>query len=177
MQSKRSIATNTKGLVSLEFALLVPIMVAIWAGIVEFTNMQNASRKVNLAAQSVADVIAGSQAVDTPSLNNILRAAALIMAPYPANTLDVGIQSIEADGAGNLRVGWTFGTPAGIPAPAAGLVRANFSTIHVVVNYTYQPVLGNLIVGFLPAANIPALINFSSEAFAKPRLTTIIPFN
>ena len=144
MQPKKSITRNKKGLVSLEFALLVPIMIAIWAGIVEFTNMQNASRKVNLAAQSIADVVAGSQAVDTPSLNNIRRAATLIMAPYPDNTLRIGIQSIEADEAGNLIVGWTFGAPGGIPAPAAGLVRPNFSTIHVVVTYTYQPVLGNL---------------------------------
>ena len=177
MRIRKSIILNKKGLVSTEFALLLPIMVALWAGIVEFTNMQNAGRKVNLVAQSVADIVAGSQAVDTATLNNILRAGALIMAPYPSNTLTIGIQSIEADGDGTLSVGWTFGGPGAIPEEAVGLARANFSTIHVVVNYTYQPVLGNLIVGFLPAANIPAFINMRDEAFAKPRLTTIIPFN
>ena len=177
MRVRKSIRLNKNGLVSTEFALIFPIMVAIWAGIVEFTNMQNAGRKVNLAAQSIADVIAGARAVDIPTLNNVVRAGALIMAPFPSDTLAIGIQSIQADGDGTLSVGWTFGVPGAIPGEAAGLARANFSTIHVVVNYRYQPVLGNLIVGLLPAANIPAFINMRDEAFAKPRLTTIIPFN
>jgi len=178
MYPKRSIIKDKKGaIVSTEFALLLPIMVVLWAGIVEFTNMQNASRKTNLVAQSIADVIAGSQAVDDQSLNNMLRAGALIMAPYRANNLTIGIQSIEADGDGNLTVGWTFGNPGDPPAIAAGLARPNFSTIHVVANYTYVPVLGGLIVGLLPEANIPNALVMTEEAFAKPRLTTIIPRN
>ena len=165
--------TNRTGVVTVEFALILPIMVVIWAGIVEFTNLQSAARRVNLAAQSVADIVAQEQTVTQSRLNNIIRAATIIMTPFSTDSLTIGIQSIETDASRNISVGWRTGTIGGIPDQARGLVNRSDSTIHVLVNYTYRPVLNNLVpVGFLPG-----LTNMTQQAFAKPRLTTIIPFN
>ena len=122
-----------KGAAATEFALLLPFMVIIWAGIVEFTNLQSAGRKVNLAAQSIADIVAQEKEVTDAKLTNIIRGASIIMQPYPVGTLSVGIQSIETNAGGARSIGWTSGSGVGgIPAEAKLiLVRPNESTVHV----------------------------------------------
>ena len=173
MHIKTATLMDRKGVVAVEFALLLPIMILIWAGIVEFTNLQSAARKVNLASHSVADIVAQEQSVTQDRLDNIIRAATIIMTPFPTGSLTIGIQSIETDADGNISVGWETGSLNGIPAEAASLVNQNDSTIHVLVTYTYQPVLSNLV----PPGALPGITDMNQQAFAKPRLTTKIPFN
>ena len=173
MHIKTTTLMDRKGVVAVEFALLLPIMIIIWAGIVEFTTLQSAARKVNLAAQSVADIVAQEQSVTQQRLDNIIRAATIILTPFPTGSLTIGIQSIETDATGVISVGWETGSLNGIPAQAPSLVTQNNSTIHVLVTYTYQPVLSNLV----PPGFLPGITNMTQQAFAKPRLTTKIPFN
>ena len=173
MHFKTAILIDRKGVVAVEFALLLPIMIILWAGIVEFTTLQSAGRKVNLAAQSVADIVAQEQSVTQQRLDNIIRAATIIITPFPTDSLNIGIQSIETDAAGAISVGWETGALNGIPAQAPSLINQNDSTIHVLVTYTYQPVLSNLV----PPGFLPGITNMTQQAFAKPRLTTKIPFN
>ncbi len=171
MKKAIQLLLNREGVAALEFALLMPFMIAIWGVIIEYSNLQSAARKLNVAAQSLADVIAQEEFVTRASLTNALEIPAVIMRPYPTDTLTVGIQSIEADRNGNISVGWSAGTNVGSPPGiASSLVNRNDSTIHVVVRYTYEPVLGNMI----PPEFLPGFINMRQEAYARPRLTTII---
>ena len=58
MKKAIQLLLNREGVAALEFALLMPFMIALWGVIIEYSNLQAAARKVNIAAQSLADVIA-----------------------------------------------------------------------------------------------------------------------
>ena len=171
-----SLWRNRQGMAITEFALLLPILILIWGGIVELSTAHFVGRKVALATQSVADLVAQERSVTTALLDNNVRAGAAILFPYPANTLSFQIQSIVSDGNGKIKSDWLHTAPitsqgsGSIPPEARNLLTKNDSTIYVKVDYRHTPVLGSLIPGFK---------NFSitEEAFAKPRRTNIIPKN
>ena len=166
----------------IEFVLLLPLMLLIWGGIVEIANVHFAGRKVALATQSIADLIAQERAITIEELTNLVGAGTAIMFPYPTDTMGYRMQSIAVDDDGNidsLPTTWLFSSgqaqpgAAAIPAQAETLLTTNDSTIYVSVIYTYEPVS---VFGALPGLNeLLGNITFTEEAFAKPRQINKIP--
>ena len=166
----------------IEFVLLLPLMLLIWGGIVEFSNIHFAGRKVALATQSIADLIAQERAITIEELTNLVDAGNAIMFPYPTDTMGYRMQSIAVDDDGNidsLPTTWLFSSgqaqpgAAAIPAQAETLLTTNEITIYVSVIYTYEPVS---VFGALPGLNeLLGNITFTEEAFAKPRQINKIP--
>ena len=166
----------------IEFVLLLPLMLLIWGGIVEIANVHFAGRKVALATQSIADLIAQERAITIEELTNLVDAGNAIMFPYPTDTMGYRMQSIAVDDDGNidsLPTTWLFSSgqaqpgAAAIPAQAETLLTTNDSTIYVSVIYTYEPVS---VFGALPGLNeLISNITFTEEAFAKPRQINKIP--
>ena len=173
---------NARGAAAVEFALLLPIMLIIWGGIVEIGNVHFAGRKVALSTQSIADLIAQERAVSDAGLANLAQAGNAVMFPYPSGNMSYQMQSIatDADGGIDATLGWqrSFGAAgdggtAATPPQVNDFLLSNDSTIYVRVAYTYTPVsaFGNI-------AGISAILeglNFTEEAFAKPRRINIIP--
>ena len=166
----------------IEFVLLLPLMLLIWGGIVEFSNIHFAGRKVALATQSIADLIAQERSVTIAELTNLVDAGNAIMFPYPTDTMGYRMQSIAVDDDGNIEpdpTSWSFSSgqaqpgAAPIPAQAESLLTTNDSTIYVRVTYTYEPVS---VFGALPGlSELISSITFTEEAFAKPRQINKIP--
>ena len=166
----------------IEFVLLLPLMLLIWGGIVEFANIHFAGRKVALATQSIADLIAQERSVTIAELTNLVDAGNAIMFPYPTDTMGYRMQSIAVDDDGNIEpdpTSWSFSSgqaqpgAAPIPAQAESLLTTNDSTIYVRVTYTYEPVS---VIGALPGlSELISSITFTEEAFAKPRQINKIP--
>jgi Flp pilus assembly protein TadG len=166
----------------IEFVLLLPLMLLIWGGIVEFANIHFAGRKVALATQSIADLIAQERSVTIAELTNLVDAGNAIMFPYPTDTMGYRMQSIAVDDDGNIEpdpTSWSFSSgqaqpgAAPIPAQAESLLTTNDSTIYVRVIYTYEPVS---VFGALPGlSELISSITFTEEAFAKPRHIKKIP--
>ena len=166
----------------IEFVLLLPLMLLIWGGIVEFANIHFAGRKVALATQSIADLIAQERSVTIAELTNLVDAGNAIMFPYPTDTMGYRMQSIAVDDDGNINplpTTWLFSAgqaqPGAEPIPpqAQTLLTTNDSTIYVRVTYTYEPVS---VFGALPGlSELISSITFTEEAFAKPRKINKIP--
>ena len=171
-----SLWRNRQGMAAVEFALLLPILILIWGGIVELSTAHFVGRKVALATQTIADLVAQEKSVTTALLDNNVRAGAAILFPYPANTLTIQIQSIVSDDNGKIKSDWLHTAPiaaqgsGSIPPEAKNLLTKNDSTIYVKVDYIHTPVLGPLIPEF-------EIFTITEEAFAKPRRTNIIPKN
>ena len=108
----------------IEFVLLLPLMLLIWGGIVEIANVHFAGRKVALATQSIADLIAQERAITIEELTNLVDAGNAIMFPYPTDTMGYRMQSIAVDDDGNidsLPTTWLFSSgqaqPGAEPIP------------------------------------------------------------
>lgn len=160
-----------RGVASVEFALIVPVMVMLWVGIIEVANLHLAGRKATVAAQAAADLVAQRLTVGATSIADIAAAMNAIFVPFPSAPMSYEIVSVQTDAGGVVSVGWrvTRGSLDGnttVPPAALPLVSTNDSVIVVTVIYLYHPTL-DLIFGDL---------NIEEQAFARPRRTLIIPW-
>jgi Flp pilus assembly protein TadG len=159
--------TDIRGVGAVEFALVVPFMIAVWMGTVELATLELVSRKVSVAAQTVADLVAQENRLTTTKLDNIISVGRQIVSPFSADNMTVQIISVEADVDGLVSVGWAFPTSEGaaIPKKARGLVLKNESVIVVILKYKAEGIFANY------------ERNISEEFYTRPRRVRIIPFD
>ena len=166
---------ETRALGAVEFALIVPFMLLVWVGTVELAELHLATRKVTVAAQIAADLIAQEKSVTESQLEDVVAAVNAIMVPYPTISIGYDLVSVEADTDGNLSIGWRFtqGTAStgigGIPPQAPPLLTENDSVIVAVISYQHQPLFDIGIVTEIVDVNI------SEEAYSRPRKVSKIP--
>ncbi len=171
------IATDTKGVAAVEFAMIVPIMFFLFVGAVEFSQALTVDRRVTQSASSTADLIARapSQGMTTTQVDNELRIIEQLIEPYDLARLTVRIISVKANavpgnpGAVNYVVDWSRdnrgGTPFARNAPytsiPAGLLVAGESVIVAEASYNYIPLLFNYF--------IENAFNLEERFYLKPR--------
>lgn len=169
-------AGNTRGVVAIEFALIVPLMITIYFGTVETTNAMTASRRVTNVAQTAADLTAQAASVGTSDINDIFAASTAILTPFPTSTIKITITSVVASSSNATTVGWSkaYGTGAtalvagkAVVLPA-GLTVANSSVIMVTVAYSYTSPVSTFITG--PIA-------MTETAYLKPRRSVSVAFS
>ena len=90
---------NRKGVTTIEFALIAPVIIIILFCAIEFTNVFRAQAKVNAATGVLAMLIAAQATVTAPSgsLANLCTGAAFNLAPYPRAAISADIASITND--------------------------------------------------------------------------------
>lgn len=169
-------AGNTRGMVAVEFALIIPLMITIYFGTVETTNAMTASRRVTNVAQTAADLTAQAAAVSTSDVNDIFAASTAILTPFPTSAIKITITSVVASSSNVTTVGWSkaYGTGAtalvagkAVALPA-GLTVANSSVIMVTVAYTYTSPIATFITG---------PIVMTETAYLKPRRSVSVAFS
>ena len=160
-----------RGTATMEFALVAPLLLTLWVGIIELSDAHMVGRKAVAGAQAAADLIAQRETVTAANFADIIQAVNAILAPYPTANIGYDIASIETDNNGNLTVGWRFTAGnlqaggGGIPATAVNLVTTDDSVIVANLAYVHQPALA-LVFGN---------ITFAEAAYARPRNVRKIP--
>tara|TARA_R110000824_G_scaffold118960_14_gene272257 strand:- start:391990 stop:392574 length:585 start_codon:yes stop_codon:yes gene_type:complete len=160
---------NTCGMVAVEFALIIPVMLTLYFGTLETTNAMTAARRVTNVAQSAADLTAQAASLTNSDVNDIFAASSAILAPFPTNVVKITISSVvaNASNASNTKVSWSKGyggasprsTNSSVTLPT-GLTTAGSSVVMVEVTYTYTSPIASFITG---------PITMSEVAYLKPR--------
>jgi Flp pilus assembly protein TadG len=163
---------NASGMVAVEFALIIPVMLTLYFGTLETTNAMTAARRVTNVAQSAADLTAQAAALSNSDVNDIFAASAAILAPFPTNVVKITISSVVANSsnANSTKVSWSkaYGggsaraTNSTVTLPS-GLTTAGSSVVMVEVAYTYTSPIASFITG-------PIVMN--EVAYLKPRRST-----
>jgi Flp pilus assembly protein TadG len=165
---------DERGVSAVEFAMLLPLMVAAYFGTVEVSQGVTIDRKVTLVARTIADLVAQSQTVANSDMTNILNAATAVVAPYSSSVLRVTVSSVSVDASGNAKVVWSDATSNATPRPANQVVTstipsnlrvANTTLIWGEVQYAYTPTIGYVITGTL---------NLSDQMYMRPRFVTCV---
>ena len=76
---------------AVEFALLLPLMLTLYLGVVEVSQGIAADRKVTMTARTVADLVAQVSSINNTDMTNSLNAATAVMAPFPYAKLKVTV--------------------------------------------------------------------------------------
>ncbi len=158
---------DRRGVAALELALVLPAMLVLFFGTVEITQLIRASNKLNIAAQSIENMIAGQKSVATADVDNAYKGGQLIMAPFSA-TLAVAVVSVTFNSSGTASsVGWQVleGGAKALPnstacTMVAGLGLGNDSVILVQASYGYSAVAHYV---------LPASVNLLHVAYGRPR--------
>jgi Flp pilus assembly protein TadG len=171
----RTIWTHQGGLAAVEFALILPVMLVLFFGIVETSMALGAKASVTSIAATAADLIAQESTVSSADEQNVFNAASAILYPHPVSSTSKGvttsllkivISSIVYDkdnpttsgkvawsdsstGSGARTVGSTYTYPADAinPGNTANLVDAGGSIILVEVTYNYSSPTSQTVAG------------------------------
>jgi len=170
-RSLRNLARDNSGIAATEFAVIVPIMLVMFFGTVEFSSGVAVARKVTLMARTLSDLTSQSTTVGDTDVANFFAASAGIMTPYSATPTKATISELYVDPTTHVaRVQWSKGTTprtAGsqVTIPTA-LAIAGTYLIFSEVSYRYVPT-----VGYVMAS---AGVNLSDVSYTRPRQSTCV---
>lgn len=105
----RSFGRDVRGVSAVEFALIAPLMLLTYFGLVEFCQGYMANRRASHTASIVADLVAQSDATTTQDLTSVFAIGDMIMRPFPSSPLSIRVSSVTRDANGVARVDWSRG--------------------------------------------------------------------
>jgi Flp pilus assembly protein TadG len=163
-----------RGLAAVEFAFVLPVMVALFCGLFEVSSGLIVYMKVIDAADAISDLVAQQKTVSSSDFDNFYLAGQLVMQPDSGSGLGVAIASVTFDpNTGDPSVappGWQVTRGGGaamtdLTTAAVGLGAKGDSVIVAQATYTYT----SLLKFFIPSG-----ITITSRVFCRPRLTPTV---
>ena len=127
----RGLVTDRRGVAALELALTAPMMLILFFGVVEVTQLIRVSNKLTLASQAIENIVAGQGTATVVSVTNAYLGGELVMAPFigASTPLAVTVASVIFDANGNAsQVTWQVdlgGASARPIATACSLASGN----------------------------------------------------
>jgi len=173
----RRFGRGGEAVAAVEFALLLPVMLALYVGSVEVSTLITADRRVTTIANTMSDLVARrNSTISTADLDEYFAAAEAIIAPYSAATLTQVVTCVRVRADGSTEVVWSRGfnggtaRTAGTAYPLAAtsemnLLARNGYLIAAEVRYSYSPFLEYVLDGPFP---------LFSEQFYLPRFGGLI---
>jgi Flp pilus assembly protein TadG len=163
-----------EGLAAVEFAMLLPVLILGYIGLADAAEAMMAQRRADHIANTIADLTSQSTAVSAANLNDYFSIGALVMAPFPTNTLGQRITCITANSSGVPQVAWSVGsgsltglTPGSTVTVPDSLLSAGQTIIEADVSYTYK----NQIAWVLPTS-----LTFNQTAYLRPRQSSTVAY-
>src|ERR1700745_3266319 len=104
------LSSDCRGLAAVEFVMIVPLMLVMFFGTVEFSSGVAVDRKVTLVARTLSDLTSQAlNSVNDPYLQNVFTASIAIVTPYPATLVKAQISQIYVDSSKVAKVVWSKG--------------------------------------------------------------------
>src|SRR3954454_5737314 len=95
--SVRDFVADTRGLAATEFAVIVPLMLVMFFGTVEFSSAVAIDRKVTLMARTLSDLTSQSTSVGDTDMTNFFAASTGVLTPYDATPVSSTISELYVD--------------------------------------------------------------------------------
>ena len=166
-----SLLKDRRGIAATEFAIIVPIMLVLFFGTVEFSSAVAVDRKVTLMARTLSDLTSQSTTVADSDMTNFFAASLAILTPYSSTPTKGTITELYVDPATlQARVQWSKGaSPRAVSSTVAiptALAVPGTYLIFSEVSYLYTPTIGYVMA--------KAGINLSDVSYTRPRQSTCV---
>src|SRR5258707_11859440 len=93
----RDLARDRNGLAATEFAVIVPVMLVMFFGTVEFSSAVAVNRKISMVTQQLADLASRYTTVNDTDMTNFGIIGDAMLTPYPSTPLQATITEIYID--------------------------------------------------------------------------------
>jgi Flp pilus assembly protein TadG len=178
-RSARDLWEDRGAIAATEFAVIVPVMLVLFFGVVEFSSAVAVDRKVTIMARTLSDLTSQSPpaGVADTDFTNYFNAGNGIMQPYvPVNgypSVRATISELFIDpNTLQARVQWSKSTTGTTPRATssivtipAGLAVGNTYLIYSEVSFLYTPTIGYV---------MKAGVNLSDVAYTRPRQSVCV---
>lgn len=180
---------DRRGVAATEFAFIVPVMLLLFFGTVEFCSAVAVDRKVTLIARTLSDLTSqASAAINDTAIQNNFSALIPIMNPYDSSPATATISEIYVDSHSNATIQWskaaTFATGASQATltasarsagdnvtslvPPALLVKQTYLILSE-VGYQYVPTIGYVMA--------KTGIHLGDVSYTRPRQLVCVIYN
>lgn len=171
------------GVAAVEFALILPVMLAIYIGSIEASSLITMDRKIQSVAGAIGDLVARSdERIAAATLEDYFLAASGIMTPFSSQPVLQVVTSVTVSPSGEATVGWSYQYQNGAysdsspyadgdeyPLPAEMIaISLGRTVIAAEASYSYTPLYGIFF-------NQP--VNLYRSSFYMPRFGGTITVN
>lgn len=149
----RRFRRDRRGVSAIEFALVLPVMIVIYFGTNEISDMLMVDRKATTLASTAADLVAQDTEITDAEIADVFAATEAVMQPFDTSSVTIVISSVAADAMGVAKVQWSDGfrtapravnstvtLPAGLLAPLESVIMAE-------TGYTYDSATAEFLTG------------------------------
>ena len=166
----RRVLKDGSGNALVEAVLAFPVLIILFFGVSELCEGFTASRRVEAAAYTAADLVARLQTVNSADLVALKTMIDETIKPLPVATVGLVLTSVLADGDNVTTVAWSDALGPGVTAYATGgpidlpvgMTLPNTTMIYSQVRYTFRSTLSTFIVGG---------VQLRAQAYQRPRFS------
>ena len=95
----RDFRRDHRGFAAVEMAFIFPVMILIYFGLIDGTNLLSAKRKLTLAASTLGDLTTQAPGqITTTDLSDFYEALQPIVDPFPSSTMRITIRNYKLNG-------------------------------------------------------------------------------
>ncbi len=162
-----------RGIAATEFALLLPVQILLFFGLIEASDAMTVNRRVALASNTLADLVAQSKELTEGEADSLFVGVREILGPNGASGLTLNLVSVVPDVRGDPIVHWSRDLDGREPYGRGGAftrltdattLTAGSSLIVAEIEYSYTPTLTRHVLS--------TSILFKRQTIRWPRLST-----
>lgn len=188
-------AANQDGMAAVEFAMLMPVMITLFFGVVESSMALICRSDVSLMASTAGDLISQASTTTKADISNVYSAAGTVLYPYydPAKTdpadpsskkPTIRITSVVDDGSGALgkdhmsgKVAWICTQNGNGTLPPAKAIGDTYPLPQALMTDKGSIVIAEIAYKYSSPTTkvITTGITFTNNFYAKPRRVAQIP--
>lgn len=103
------------GIGGVEFALIAPVLIVLYLCAFELMTGFSVSKKVSMAASTVADLVSRADKVSKTDLEGMVDVTNAVFAPYGVANLSLKITGVSIDSAKQAKVAWSWSNSGAAP--------------------------------------------------------------
>lgn len=97
---------DRRGSAAVEFALILPVVMLLYYGMVEATQAVLANRRAGVVTVAVGDLVAQSPQLSRAQIDDIFNISTTVMKPFPTSELGIRLVSIQNNASGVPKEQW-----------------------------------------------------------------------
>jgi hypothetical protein len=144
------LARDVRGVAAIEMAFIFPVMIILYIGLVDVTNLLMLNRRVTLTTSTLADLVTqADSSITTADIDGVFESARAIFEPWAVDGISLNLWAFRMNnGSPELQWGYTNGVSCG-SEPTGGdemesLMEDGNDIIVGRVCYTHEAILGTL---------------------------------
>ena len=177
----RRFARDRAGVSAIEFTLIFPVLLALFAGTVDLGQALLVSRKMNQIVATGGDIVSQNGTWTTADATALLKGMATIIQPYDVKDLAIELIVLDVDSKLVATVNWSLNYNGntfkkGVASPVtlpADMATANVQTILVQARFSFSTPFSSLLT---PVTGM-SKYTYARHYFMRPRTSNTVALN